>query len=539
MCRCGQKITRKIERGTPTPVHQFYFLEIAPLKPVTFLLEKHSPLPRMGGDIFPDKNEPKEVENVPDVTLTPKKKKKQGTVKKDTVVPNKGDTLAQSKTEKSVPKTPEKAVPKTPEKQTPKMPDKPIANGAKRNLESDSSAPNSRKKRPPPTRPTLADTTEDGEHGVHSPDDFDELGSSCASEDIRKAYRRIVKHNHPDKYPEGPEKAKAHDDFCKLQEKYRQALERNAARRKWEATKSFYDARKKASWLDQDDSGDEDQTVEATEASSSTAGAPSWGQPGLVLYDRNAYIDHRRNKTLDTHLTAELSLEEVYLGTEKDMVYTRVGLCQSCRGSGVIRIGAGRVQYTMKTQHLCPKCNGAKIERREEMFRISIPPSRYTGSSIVVPGKSHRLDIPIPRGDLVVSIYEQSHPIFRRRNNDLCAYYSFEYENLLRNLTFTVYLPDGKTILHISKQGSTERKPPPAVFCIRVPGLGFVTGKGRRGALYILVCIEELFRHEEWKHDAWMLFGEEYLKDAQKNAELADYIRVVKNGEQCVNFQVL
>lgn len=478
----------------------------------------------MGGDIFPDKNVASESVNVPEQISTPKKKKKTGPGKKDGVPSSNSDALPESK--------PEKAIPETPEKQS--------ATETKRTLDSTSSAHNSRKRRPHTPRQTLADTTEDGEKIEGNQDDLDELGSACASEDIRKAYRRIVKQRHPDKYPDGPEKDKAHEDFCKLQEKYRQALERTAQRRKRESAKNDIDSRQGGSWLNHDDSGDEDQTVDATEASSSTVGgAPSWGQPGLALYDRNAYIDHRRNKTRDTHVIAELSLEEVYRGTEKEIVYTRVGLCQSCRGTGVVRIGHARVQYTMKTQHLCPKCNGAKIQRREERFRISIPPSRYTGSSIVVPGKSHRLDIPISRGDLVVGIYEQSHPIFRRRNNDLCAYYSFEYANLLRNLTFTVYLPDGKTILHVSKRGSTGRKPPPAVFCIRVPGLGFVTGQGRRGALYILVCIKEVFPHEEWKHDAWTLFSEEYLKDAQKNAELAEDIRVAKNGEKCVNFQVL
>lgn len=62
----------------------------------------------------------------------------------------------------------------------------------------------------------------------------------------------------------------------------------------------------------------------------------------------NDYVDRRYNRVNPKRMTVRVSLKEVYLGSEKNIVISRRSMCRHCQGTG-----AKGGQF--KT---CPHCGG-------------------------------------------------------------------------------------------------------------------------------------------------------------------------------------
>ncbi len=268
-----------------------------------------------------------------------------------------------------------------------------------------------------------------------SRDYYEVLGvpRGASPEEIKKAYRRLVREYHPDvnKSPEAAEKFKAIN----------------------EAYEVLSDPEKRAAY---------DRYGSAASAPGFGSGPESaeWGPFGGDLFgevfrdvfDQFFGQDAFRSSTRgeDVAVTVEVSLEEAFSGAEKEVEVVRravcpacggrgaepgagYGTCPACGGRGEIRSshrtpfgqftriatcgrcgGAGRV-----IERVCSSCRGEGRVARRERLRVRVPPGVTTGTRIRLPGQGEAGIRGGPPGDAYVVFSVRPHPVFSRQGDDL------------------------------------------------------------------------------------------------------------------------
>lgn len=159
-------------------------------------------------------------------------------------------------------------------------------------------------------------------------------------------------------------------------------------------------------------------------------------------YERN-HVDRRgSNLTLNIKLT----LEEIYTGVNKKFKYKRYEKCEPCSGKGGTGIknctncnGLG-VEFTVfqtpigqvQSQSPCSVCNGsgetydtacvvcggAGVSLIDDMIEVDIPHGVANGMNMQIQQKGNSIKNGIA-GDLIISITEIPHGVFKRNGNDL------------------------------------------------------------------------------------------------------------------------
>ncbi len=156
----------------------------------------------------------------------------------------------------------------------------------------------------------------------------------------------------------------------------------------------------------------------------------------------------RRGADLRYDLT--LTFEEAVFGCEKDIEVTRHETCPECQGSGAAQgtspsrcpqcDGKGQVRQvqrsilgsfvsvtdcaachgegTVISEH-CPRCDGDGQIRVSRELSVSIPPGVDHGTRIRLAGEGEAGVHGGPRGNLYIVLDVESHPIFRRRDDDI------------------------------------------------------------------------------------------------------------------------
>ncbi len=148
----------------------------------------------------------------------------------------------------------------------------------------------------------------------------------------------------------------------------------------------------------------------------------------------------------DLHLT----FEEAVFGCEKDIEVTRHETCPECEGTGAEQgtspsqctqcNGQGQVRQVQRsilgsfvsvtdcpacrgegmviTEH-CPRCNGEGQVRVRRELSVSVPAGVDDGTRIRLAGEGEAGVHGGPRGNLYIVLEVDSHPIFRRRDDDI------------------------------------------------------------------------------------------------------------------------
>lgn len=157
-------------------------------------------------------------------------------------------------------------------------------------------------------------------------------------------------------------------------------------------------------------------------------------------------------------LTIKLTLEEIFTGVKKKYNYNRnvscndcsgngghdAQQCSACNGSGKIRQisrtpfgmmenitdchtcnGVGK---TFKTE--CKTCSGSGLVKKQELIEIDIPTGVQDGMAFVMTGKGNGVKGGV-EGDLVIRISEIPHNKFTRNGSDLKLNLKLEYHQLI------------------------------------------------------------------------------------------------------------
>ncbi len=333
-------------------------------------------------------------------------------------------------------------------------------------------------------------------------DYYDVLGvSRSASEDeIKKAYRKLAKENHPDLHP-GDTAAEAR--FKEINEAY----------------EVLSDKDKRAKY---------DQFGHA--AFDPNAGFDGFGGGGASGFDfdlgsifdsffggggssqrrRNA---PQRGESIRAGIT--LSFEEAVFGCDKEVSVNRVEACDSCGGSGCAEgttpevcsecHGTGTVQSVRQTafgafsqtttcrkcggrgkiiHQPCPKCKGAGQVRRTKKISVQIPAGIDDGQTISLRGQGNAGVNGGPTGDLLITVSVRPHPYFVRDGSSIL--YEMPISIVQASLGCDLEVPtlDGKVQYHVPEGTQTG-----TVFRLRGKGVPHLRGDGR-GDQYVTVTVE-------------------------------------------------
>jgi len=331
------------------------------------------------------------------------------------------------------------------------------------------------------------------------------LQKGASADEIKKAYRKIAKENHPDLHPG--------DKKC--EEKFKEANE---------AYEILSDDDKRAKY---------DQFGHAAFDPSYGAGAGGFGggfggagfggfgDLGDIFGDifgfggggasRNPNAP-RRGDNVGARVV--ITFEESAFGCKKDVSVPIIETCDDCKGTGCAPgttpevcsncSGTGSVRTTQRTPFgmaqtsaPCPKCNGkgkiihqpcskcrgmGKI-RRQHKINVNIPAGIDDEQTISVRGKGNAGANGGPAGDLLVTVSVRPHPRFERDGNSVILRQDISYAQATLGAEIEVPTLDGPAPLHIP-----EGTPTGTVFTIRGKGIPYLRGTGR-GDQYVSVNV--------------------------------------------------
>ena len=266
------------------------------------------------------------------------------------------------------------------------------------------------------------------------------LERDASDDDIKRAYRRLALKYHPDRNP----------DDAEAEAKFKEAAE---------AYEVLGDAEKKARY---DQYGHEGvrgagaahdfSHMNVDDIFSMFSDIFGGGGFGGVGGGRGGRQRVARGYDLETEV--EINLKDVLTGTERDVEFTRLDVCDTCTGSGAklgtepqkcpTCDGQGKVQQagmggmfrmvtacpscrgrgTIVKEH-CPDCKGKGRQPRKRVLSVKIPAGIHEGQAVRVQGEGEPPAAETSpngtgvRGDLHVVVRVDEHDIFKRDGDHL------------------------------------------------------------------------------------------------------------------------
>ena len=335
-------------------------------------------------------------------------------------------------------------------------------------------------------------------------DYYEVLGVQKGATDaeIKKAYRKMAKENHPDLHP-GDKDAEAR--FKEINEAY----------------EVLSDSEKKARY-DQFGFAGVDPSYGGGGYGGGFDGSFDFGDLGDIFGSffgggfgggGRARSGPQRGESLRTRLT--ITFEEAAFGCEKEVSIDRVEQCETCKGTGAAPGtspetcpacgGSGQVQQRRQTPMgvfattgPCPRCGGTgKIiaspckdcggsgqVRRRKTLKVTIPAGIDNGQIISLRGQGSAGKNGGPAGDLQIVITVQPHQLFRRDGADVYCNAPITFTQAVLGGEMEIPTIDGKVKYDIPEGTQTG-----STFRLKGKGIPNVNGRGR-GDQFVIVYIE-------------------------------------------------
>ena len=332
-------------------------------------------------------------------------------------------------------------------------------------------------------------------------DYYETLGVSknASADEIKKAYRTLVKKYHPDLHPGDTAAA----------EKFKEINEANEV---------LSDPKKRQNY---DTFGDPNGGMGGFGGAGGFSGfSEGFGGFEDIFGDIfGGFGGGRRSraqtKTKGEDITIEVTLSflDAAKGCKREVVYSRNETCSSCRGTGAKGGtayktcekcgGTGQIQYTTgngffrqvsvracdeckgtgkKIIDQCETCKGKGYNRSNTKIVLDIPAGADNGSYIRKVGYGEASKNGGPAGDLIVVMKVEPSRIFKRKNFDLYVELPISFKTAVMGGKVKVPLIDD-TFEYTIPEGTQSGK----IFFVR--GKGIKTSRGT-GDLYIVVTVE-------------------------------------------------
>jgi len=261
-------------------------------------------------------------------------------------------------------------------------------------------------------------------------DYYEILGVACDAdhEILKKAYRKLAKKYHPDRQPEN---ARAEECFKELQEAY-YVLKNPVKRDRYDA--DFLGKKNHG--------GGKGRNASGTDAKGKKPGVSEVVED--IFEFLRSRMEDRGKRGEDLRYMMSLTFEEAALGIEKMIRIPKRKNCPSCAGRGwkspggsrVCKVcrGEGEIMATKQVME-CPGCGGKGILEKQDcekckgkgkvpygvQRRITVPAGVDNGSRLKVRGEGGAGERGGENGDLYIVIQVKDHPVFTRRNLDVCC----------------------------------------------------------------------------------------------------------------------
>ena len=328
-----------------------------------------------------------------------------------------------------------------------------------------------------------------------------------ASEDeIKKAYRKLAKANHPDLHPGDKE---CEERFKEINEAY-EVLSDPDKRAKYD---QFGHA-----------------AFDPSAGGPGGAGFGGFGGFGDIFGGGFGDIfgdifgggfgggQARRNgpqRGESIRASVSVTFKEAAFGCEKEVTIQRSEQCTTCKGNGCAPgttpeicpdcHGSGVVQVQQRTpmgvfassrpcqrchgtgkiiHQPCTDCGGTGAVRKRKTIKINIPAGIDHGQTISLRGQGNAGKNGGPAGDLLITVMVQPHELFRREGNDVFCEAPITFSQAVLGATLEIPTIDGQVKYDIPEGTQTG-----TVFRLRGKGIPVLNGRGR-GDQYVTVTIE-------------------------------------------------
>lgn len=222
-------------------------------------------------------------------------------------------------------------------------------------------------------------------------------------------------------------------------------------------------------------------------------------------------------KGANLRTSVRIKFEEAAFGCEKEIEVSIKDSCAKCNGTGAKPGtsavtcekcgGKGRVIYTqqsvfgmmIKNEQVCPDCGGTGKMIKEKCpdcygtgyissrkkINVSIPAGIDSGQSIRIRDKGEPGINGGPRGDLLVEVVVERHPIFQRQDYNLYSTAPISFAQAAIGGDVRITTIDGEVLFNIKPGTQTDTK-------IRLKGKGIPTlrNKNVRGDHYVTLVVE-------------------------------------------------
>ena len=319
------------------------------------------------------------------------------------------------------------------------------------------------------------------------------LQKGATADEIKKAYRKLAKENHPDLHP--GDKA-CEERFKEVNEAY-EVLSDDDKRAK-------YDQYGHAAF-------DPSAGFGGGAGFGGFGGFSDFGDLGDIFGDifgfggggsRNPNAPRKGD---NIRVQLNVSFEEAAFGCKKEVTVGRVEQCPDCKGTGCAPgttpevcpdcKGSGQVKTTQRTpfgmmqqntrcnkckgrgkiiHSPCGTCHGVGSIRRQHKVSISIPAGIDDGQTISLRGQGNSGANGGPQGDMLVTIIVRPHARFERDGSSVLLEQEISYAQAALGAEIEVPTLDGKVKLTIP-----EGTQPDAVFRMRGKGIPYLRGSGR------------------------------------------------------------
>jgi molecular chaperone DnaJ len=255
-------------------------------------------------------------------------------------------------------------------------------------------------------------------------DFYDVLGVSrkASPEELKKAYRKLARENHPDR---NPDDEAAEERFKQIQHAY-DTLSDPEKRKEYDAGGMFA----------------------GFGGGGGGGGGFGGGFPGDIgdifssIFNRGRGPETQAMAGRDLETEVQLTFDQAMQGTQVSVAVPTTATCTTCNGSGAApgtqpivcpRCGGRGVdtesQGLFSISHPCPRCNGqgtvietpcptcggGGVTRQTKRYRVNIPPGVHDGSRIRLAGKGEAGVRGGPPGDLYVTTRVAPSPVFKQR----------------------------------------------------------------------------------------------------------------------------
>jgi len=222
-----------------------------------------------------------------------------------------------------------------------------------------------------------------------------------------------------------------------------------------------------------------------------------------------------RRKTKSVLQAMEVSLEDIFIGKEKYLEIKRYRICKKCKGNGskdpnantkcpgcngkrvklvVQRMGNTILQsqqtcpdcrgegYIIKNEDKCTQCKGQKVNQESKTLKILLDKGAPDGKRYTFEGESDEMPGYDP-GDVIIEIRIKKHELFERSGADLTMKADISLLEALTGFQLLITHLDGRKVLINSKKGEIIK--PGMMKTVKECGMPFYDHPTRFGNLYI------------------------------------------------------